>query len=261
MRVEEFHGAGLDVILGADDHQPVARDLPLEQLGAVSQLIDGRSNVGADRGGRQFGVVTCRRRAKQWLDRRPDAIDDRSQVRRTVATGAAQLFERGADGAALRVTEHDCQTRLESLGRELDAADLRGRDNVARDANDEQVAEALRKDELSGNARVGTSQDDGEGLLLSARPAGSPGAALDELPVPRAQPGECFSSRNHRRSDHAVRVGEWQPECLGYAGVDDFSFDDVEAEEQARVLLARSFPTEPRELLGVRERRVRQRER
>ena len=54
-----------------------------------------------------------------------------------------QLLERRQDGAALRVPEDDDQPRAESLGGELDAADLRRRDDVAGDADDEQVAQAL----------------------------------------------------------------------------------------------------------------------
>ena len=68
------------------------------------------------------------------------------------------------------MAEHHHQARAEGLGGELDAADLGGRDDVAGDADDEQVAESLIEDQLRGHARIGAAEDDGEGLL-AARPA------------------------------------------------------------------------------------------
>ena len=56
--------------------------------------------------------------------------------------------------------EHDDEARAEALGRELDAADLRRCDDVARDADDEQVAESLVEHDLDGHARVGAAEDD-----------------------------------------------------------------------------------------------------
>ena len=119
----------------------------------MSQVIDGRANVGACgfRGERRR--IVRHSRAEQRLDRRPDAIDDGAQIGRLVALWLPQLFQRGSHGAALRVSEHDGQPRLEPLGRKLDATHLRRRDDIARHANDEQVAKALAKDQLRRNAR------------------------------------------------------------------------------------------------------------
>ena len=78
---------------------------------------------------------------------------------------ALQLLERGEDRAALRVAEHDDEARAEALRGELDAADLRRRDDVAGDADDEQVAEPLVEDDLGRHARVGAAEDDRERLL------------------------------------------------------------------------------------------------
>ncbi len=51
-------------------------------------------------------------------------------------------------------------------GGELDAADLRRRDDVAGDADHEQIAEALIEDELGRHARVGAAEDDRERQLV-----------------------------------------------------------------------------------------------
>ena len=87
-----------------------------------------------------------------------------------------------------------------SLGGELDAADLRRRDDVAGDADDEEIAKALIEDDLGRHARVGTAEDDGEGRLprgqLDApRLAGERSEADDvrrEPMVACLQAFECF---------------------------------------------------------------------
>ena len=102
---------------------------------------------------------------EQPLDRRPHAIDDRPQVPRLVLRRPLQRFERRQNRAALRMAEHDDEPRAVALGGELDAADLRRRDDVAGDADDEEIAEALIEHDLGRHARVGTSEDDGERRL------------------------------------------------------------------------------------------------
>ena len=62
--------------------------------------------------------------------------------------------------------EHHHQPGAEAFGRELDAADLGGRDDVAGDADHEQVAQALVKDDFGRHPGVRTAQDDGERKLL-----------------------------------------------------------------------------------------------
>ena len=91
--------------------------------------------------------------------------------------------------------EHDDQARAKARGGELDAADLRGRDDVAGDADHEQVAQPLVEDDLGRHARVGAAQDDGEGLLpgnqrAAPRLGGAAGRVAhlgDEAPVALAQ--------------------------------------------------------------------------
>ena len=79
--------------------------------------------------------------------------------------GRRQLVDGGQNRSALRVAQHDDQPRPVALRRELDAADLRGRDDVAGDADDEEIAEPLVEDDFGRHARVGTAQDDRERLL------------------------------------------------------------------------------------------------
>ena len=61
------------------------------------------------------------------------------------------------------MSEHHDEPRAEALGGELDAADLRRRDDVPGHADDEQVAQALVEDDLRRHPRVGASEDDGDG--------------------------------------------------------------------------------------------------
>src|SRR5882672_1049366 len=63
------------------------------------------------------------------------------------------------------MAQHHDESRAESRNREFDAADLRWRDDVAGDPDDEQVTESLPEDQLCGDARVRASEDHGEWLL------------------------------------------------------------------------------------------------
>jgi hypothetical protein len=91
------------------------------------------------------------------------------------------------------------------LGGELDAADLRRGDDVAGDADDEEVAEPLVEDELGRHARVGAAEDDGERLLAGgelapARLAGEGVEAADvggEAAVALAQAFERLARGDH----------------------------------------------------------------
>ena len=87
------------------------------------------------------------------------------RLRDCFSTGRLQLLDGRRDRAATRVAEHDDEPRVELLGRELDAADLRRRDDVAGNADDEQVAEPLIEHDLGRHARVGAAEDDRERLL------------------------------------------------------------------------------------------------
>ena len=139
---------------------------------------------------RMFARTACSSSARvlpevgrqQRFDRRPDAADDGPQVARALVLRLLKFFEGGDDGAALRVSEHHHEPRAEPRRRELHAVNLRRGDDVARHADDEQVAEALIEDHLGRHARVGAAQDDGE-RLLTGRQRQPPGAVRDRIAV------------------------------------------------------------------------------
>src|SRR6267378_1718300 len=117
---------------------------------------------------------------------------------------------RGLRGAAWRVSHDDGQPRVEALGRELDAAHLRRRDDIARDADDEQVAETLAEDELGRNARIGTAEHDGERLLAGAGTASRASPVCNEAPISVTQARQRFLSRDQNRTpapSRSVRGG------------------------------------------------------
>ena len=126
------------------------------------------------------------------LHRRHHAIHDRTEVARVGGGLPAQFGECRGDRPAQRMPEHDHEARAELRGGKFDAADLRRRDDVAGDADHEQIAEALIEHELRRHARVGTPENDGERLLRrhlnraphAARRARRDRLALDESAVP-----------------------------------------------------------------------------
>src|ERR1051325_3174335 len=115
---------------------------------------------------------------------------------------------------------------MEALGGELDAADLRGSDDIAGDADHEQVAEPLVEDDLRRDPRIGAAEHDRE-RLLAVRELGAPRLAQEcldaahvghEAEVSFAQTVECFARRdhgshrwdpgaNHRRRPAAMTAG------------------------------------------------------
>jgi hypothetical protein len=194
--IEELHGAFVDAVLRPHDHQPVALDAPLEQGRPMAQLIDGRPDVGTRRRGGQRRGIVRQGRGEQRFNRRPDPIDNGAQIWRLMALGFPQLFYRRGHGAALRVPHHHSEPRFEPLGRELDAADLRGCDDVAGHADDEQVTETLAEDELRRNAGIGAAENDGKRLLSRARTSSRCCSVLNEAPIALAQTRERLMSRD-----------------------------------------------------------------
>ena len=71
------------------------------------------------------------------------------------------------------------------------------RDDIAGDADDEQVAEALAEDQLRGNARIGAAQHDGERLLRRAGTASGRRAVFNKAAIPFAQARERLLSWDH----------------------------------------------------------------
>jgi hypothetical protein len=71
------------------------------------------------------------------------------------------------------VAEHDDERRPEPRRRELDAADLGRRNDVAGHADDEEISEPLVEDDFRRGSRIRTAKHDGERLVLDGelRPA------------------------------------------------------------------------------------------
>src|SRR5437588_129144 len=119
-----------------------------------------------------------------------------------------QFLQRGDDGAALRMAHDDDQSSIKSCRGELNAADLRWCDNVAGDSNDEEVAEALVKDQFRGDAGIRATEDDRERLLSRdqrgttgmIRKRRRPRLIRHESPVAIPKASQSFD-----RSDHGGR--------------------------------------------------------
>ena len=67
------------------------------------------------------------------------------------------------------MSQYDDQPGAELLCCVLDAANLRGSDNVAGDPDYKQVAYAAIEYEFCWNARIGTRKNDGKGVLWRCR--------------------------------------------------------------------------------------------
>ena len=144
---------------------------------------------------------------QQILDRRPHHIHDRAQIARLILLRPPQLLQCRLDGAASRMTQDDHQSRAELFRGEFDAADLRRRDDIAGDPDDEQISEALIEDDFHGHSRIGAAEDRGEGLLPrgqfdasgAARQCAATADVCDKTTVSSSQQSERVSSRYHRR--------------------------------------------------------------
>src|SRR3954467_5350000 len=129
---------------------------------------------------------------------------------------ALELVQRRDDCAALRVAHHDDEARSKAGCGEFHAADLRWGDDIARHADDEQIAESLVEDELGRHARVRAPEDDGKGFLAAAvvvlvrgaRQDASRGLVRDKTRISFAQAGQRFRCANHApESSYASNCG------------------------------------------------------
>ena len=112
----------------------------------------------------------------------------------------SKLLQGCLNSPTLSVAQHHDKTCSEPLRGKLDAADLRRSHDVAGNADDEQVAEALIKDDFYGYPGVGTAEYDGERFLANGRLApmllvheriGVP-LVRHESMVPRSEAFDCF---------------------------------------------------------------------
>ena len=114
--------------------------------------------------------------------------------------------KRRVDGAAALMAEHDEQGRAQMHSRVLQRPHHLGRDHIARDPNDEQLAEAGVEDQFrrhpgiaapeDGRVRALTLGERGEDLLLNGR---EPRFASDETLVAGDQTRKRLVGRVRRR--------------------------------------------------------------
>jgi len=98
------------------------------------------------------------------------------------------------------MSQHYDESCAGAFRRELDAANLRGRDDVASYADDKQVTKALIEDDLRRHSRIGTSEKNGERLLACCqrlatclvRYCAAGWLVSHESPIARAQAFECI---------------------------------------------------------------------
>jgi hypothetical protein len=109
----------------------------------------------------------------------------------------------GRDGPAAGVAEHDHQARAELRGRELDRPDHRRGHDVAGDADDEEIAEALVEQDLDRCARIRAAQHDGEGTLGLHRQLGGEGPGR----VQRTPFAEALVALDEALGGHSRRQG------------------------------------------------------
>lgn len=173
-KVEEVDLSRGEVVFRSDHHDLATTHHAFEDRARVSKMVRRGSHVGSDGAMHQIGFVFIRGGFEHRAGRRRDAVDDVSEVVAESSCAFAEGIERRFDRAAIGVAEHDGQACSERGGRELDATDERRSDDIARDAHDEQVADALIEDEFGGKSRVGAGENGGEwalsrGMLGSAK--------------------------------------------------------------------------------------------
>ena len=83
-----------------------------------------------------------------FFDRRTDAIDDRSEIARLTTAGLQEFFQSRADRTAFRMSKNDYEPGAIAGSSELDAADLRGRNDIACNTNDKEIAYPLIENDL-----------------------------------------------------------------------------------------------------------------
>lgn len=105
----------------------------------MAQSVDRSPKVRADRRPADRGRIGAQVALQQPLDGRSDPIDDRPEIAGLGFSRPLQLLECRFDRATVRVTEHHDEPRLELLRGKLHTADLRGRDDIPGNADDEQI--------------------------------------------------------------------------------------------------------------------------
>src|SRR5690606_15104906 len=160
-----------------------------EDFGAMAEMIDRGADIGPHRKPDEGGVVLHQVGLQEGLHGGPDAVDDGTEVARATRLGALQFVDCGPDRSAVRMAHDHDEARPGDFGGVLDAADLRGGDDVPGDADHEEIPESLIEHDLGGHAGVRTAEDDREGLL-SLDQLAAPRRATETVCLTRQIPGE-----------------------------------------------------------------------
>src|SRR5690349_4355840 len=203
--IEKLDHTGTETILGTNYQQPVAVGQTLEDRRPVPEMIRRGADVRAHSLGDQRRRLLAERRGQQRLHRGPNPVDNGPQTGRGMRRRLTELLDGRGDRATFGVAEHDDQLRAEARGGEFYAADLRRRHDIPGHPDDEQVAKSLCENELGGNARVRTAEDDGKGCLAVREGEGTGAAerggwvrdARDELAIARPQTRQGCHRRHH----------------------------------------------------------------
>src|SRR3954451_366658 len=84
----------------------------------------------------------------------------------------------GVDGTTILVAEHDNQAGAQNIDPVLNASETFNVEHIARDSNDEQIAEAFIKDEFGWYTRIRTTENDGKRVLALRQFCSSFGSLL-----------------------------------------------------------------------------------
>ena len=182
---QKLHAAVFDVVHRADDAQAHFL-LDVVDAQALLDLLHAVLHVQA------AGLVGVGLLADGLFDLIGDVLD----------VTAGLVVDGGIHRAAMGVAQHHHQPAPQVSGGVLDAAQLVVVDDVARQPDDEQLADARREDALGDNTAVRAGDDDGIGRLALC-PAGMPGAAGD---IPRGALGvEIFQVAGRQLVDGVGR--------------------------------------------------------
>ena len=111
-----------------------------------------------------FGQGILRLRLLGQIDRRADRVDQHGEMARQDGIGLHDV-DRRPDGPAIGMAQHEDQRSSQHLHAVFEAAEAVGVDEVAGDADDEQVAGTLIEDIVRRDPRIGAADDAGDRVL------------------------------------------------------------------------------------------------
>lgn len=152
--------AGVEVVDAADDSELAFLEA-FHEVGGLGEALDGELDVALDgEGDLLFAVEVFGEVGQGGFN----AVEERDDFVGLLGR-LGGMVDGGLDGTALAVSEDEDQLDIEVIDPVFDAGGDVGVGDVAGDADDEEVAEALVEEEFRRHAGVGAAEDDGEGVL------------------------------------------------------------------------------------------------